>query len=604
MKNLKRAAILIVLILPVMSSIPAAHATVTGTRIYDSGYPVGLAEDQAGNIYIADEQSTDVSKRGLVVVPIATGTLFGQSVTSGTAVTLAAAADVKGIAVSSTGVIFYSRGNGDIYALSGTSATLFGTSVPSNTPTKVASTTGLKGGLDFDSAGNLYGVEIATGNLSVLPAASGNLFGVSVTENTSAIIFSGAYWFWDLAVDSNGNVFIADGWGQQGVFVLPKTTGTLFGQSVTANTFTRITTFGTARYAGIDVDVNDVLYANVYASLVKALSGTTQTIFQTALTANVAATLTGTSGYVNQGLVVAQNGDLISGAYTGTFRLVATPTVTVPGAPTIGTATALSPTSALITFLAPASNGGATIETYTTTSSPSSIVGRLAQSGSGSITISGLTSSTAYTFRVTASNSAGISSASSATASITMPASDEELAAQNASAASAAVAAAKAAAEAAAAKREAERKSARAEISTKFEKTEKVTIDTFKRAEIAGVTAQNIDAIQAEILALGEKSRGDLLQVIKIARKYEVVGKIASTQVLSVQPIDYIEIGLIPDDSKNKIALSFAVRKLPEEERSNFMKIKAAIDSELAKIQERKDRLAALFARSAARYTE
>ena len=130
MKNLKRAAILIVLILPVMSSIPAAHATVTGTRIYDSGYPVGLAEDQAGNIYIADEQSTDVSKRGLVVVPIATGTLFGQSVTSGTAVTLAAAADVKGIAVSSTGVIFYSRGNGDIYALSGTSATLFGTSVP------------------------------------------------------------------------------------------------------------------------------------------------------------------------------------------------------------------------------------------------------------------------------------------------------------------------------------------------------------------------------------------------------------------------------------------------------------------------------------------
>ena len=185
-----------------------------------------------------------------------------------------------------------------------------------------------------------------------------------------------------------------------------------------------------------------------------------------------------------------------------------------------------------------------------------------------------------------------------------MPASDEELAAQNASAASAAVAAAKAAAEAAAAKREAERKSDRAEISTKFEKTEKVTIDTFKRAEIAGVTAQNIDAIQAEILALGEKSRGDLLQVIKIARKYEVVGKIASTQVLSVQPIDYIEIGLIPDDSKNKIALSFAVRKLPEEERSNFMEIKAAIDSELAKIQERKDRLAALFARSAARYTE
>jgi hypothetical protein len=94
-------------------------------------------------------------------------------------------------------------------------------------------------------------------------------------------------------------------------------------------------------------------------------------------------------------------------------------TYTVPGAPTIGVATATSATTATVAFTAPASNGGSTITSYTATSSPGSITGTLSQAGSGTITVSGLTASTSYTFTVTATNSIGTSSPSSASNSIT-----------------------------------------------------------------------------------------------------------------------------------------------------------------------------------------
>ena len=91
----------------------------------------------------------------------------------------------------------------------------------------------------------------------------------------------------------------------------------------------------------------------------------------------------------------------------------------VPGAPTIGTATATGSTTATVSFTAPASNGGATITLYTATSSPGGITGTLAQAGSGTISITGLTAGTAYTFTVKATNSIGESAASAASNTIT-----------------------------------------------------------------------------------------------------------------------------------------------------------------------------------------
>jgi uncharacterized repeat protein (TIGR02543 family) len=88
--------------------------------------------------------------------------------------------------------------------------------------------------------------------------------------------------------------------------------------------------------------------------------------------------------------------------------------VAAPGAPTIGSATATSATTATVAFTAPASNGGSAITTYTATSNPGGITGTVSQAGSGTITVNGLTADTSYTFTVTASNAAGVSAASSA----------------------------------------------------------------------------------------------------------------------------------------------------------------------------------------------
>tara|TARA_R110002126_G_scaffold112478_1_gene250719 strand:- start:1940 stop:3436 length:1497 start_codon:yes stop_codon:yes gene_type:complete len=104
---------------------------------------------------------------------------------------------------------------------------------------------------------------------------------------------------------------------------------------------------------------------------------------------------------------------------TADSNTTATVVAVVPGAPTIGTATATGTSTATVAYTAPASNGGATITQYDATSSPAGGTGTLVQAGSGTINVTGLTASTGYTFTVKATNSVGQSAASAASNSIT-----------------------------------------------------------------------------------------------------------------------------------------------------------------------------------------
>ncbi len=91
----------------------------------------------------------------------------------------------------------------------------------------------------------------------------------------------------------------------------------------------------------------------------------------------------------------------------------------VPGAPTIGTATA-GDAQATVTFTAPGSNGGAAITTYTATASGAGgQTGTCSGPAACTITVTGLTNGTSYTFTVTATNSAGTGSASAASNAVT-----------------------------------------------------------------------------------------------------------------------------------------------------------------------------------------
>lgn len=92
-------------------------------------------------------------------------------------------------------------------------------------------------------------------------------------------------------------------------------------------------------------------------------------------------------------------------------------TTTVPGAPTIGAATAGN-AQATVSFAVPASDGGAAITSYTATSNPGSISATV-QAPAASITVAGLSNGTAYTFTVTASNANGAGAASAASNSVT-----------------------------------------------------------------------------------------------------------------------------------------------------------------------------------------
>ncbi|MCK9328237.1 MAG: fibronectin type III domain-containing protein, partial [Bacteroidales bacterium] len=168
---------------------------------------------------------------------------------------------------------------------------------------------------------------------------------------------------------------------------------------------------GTPITWSIDVanDVTEVTSANIVPS-----AGSTAALYSNAdFTANEGASITLTEGGATTAYIKVAGDDTRTVRYHAvTINHVAV----VPGAPTSATAIA-GDTQAIVSFTAPASNGGAAITGYTVTASPADVP---PVSGAGSpIVVTGLTNGQAYTFTVTATNNVGTGAASTASNSIT-----------------------------------------------------------------------------------------------------------------------------------------------------------------------------------------
>ena len=153
----------------------------------------------------------------------------------------------------------------------------------------------------------------------------------------------------------------------------------------------------------------------------------------------------------------------------------------------------------------------------------------------------------------------------------------------------------------AALQRETIKRQARLELSMVPPTNISVTVELFNLAGIPGVNKGNIADVISDLANLSNQRRSDIDEVIRIARKYEVVGKIATGQIFTSGMLQ--EIGLIGPNSKNKSILTYTIRKLPAEDRSSYSQIQAALVRAGVIIQERLDRVSKMRSRTISRST-
>ncbi len=315
--------------------------------------PTGVAVDSAGNLYIADAANGRVR-----MVPATTGSFYGQAMTAGDIYNIAGngttgfsgndglatkaklnyptsvAVDAHGntiIADSRSNIVravaastgtFYGQAmtSGDIYAIAGDGKAGF--SGDGGAATAAALDQPL--GASVDPAGDLVIADTGNDRVRLVAATTGTFYGQAMTAgDIYAIAGDGTAGFsgdggaataaelsapsWAV-VDGAGNVIIADT-GNNRVRVVAATTGTFYGQAMTAGDIYTVAGDGTAGFsgdggpgtaaeldapAGVALDsAGNLVIADTENDRVRVVAATTGTFYGQAMTAGDIYTVAG-----------------------------------------------------------------------------------------------------------------------------------------------------------------------------------------------------------------------------------------------------------------------------------------------------------------------
>jgi trimeric autotransporter adhesin len=388
--------------------------------------PGGVALDGAGNLYIADQGNNVVRKVSVGTISTVAGNGNATFSGDGGAATSASLFSPAGVAVDGAGDLYIADMDNNrirkVTTATGIITTVAGNGTGGYSGDNASATAAqlyFPVAIKFDGAGNMlivdqYTMRIRKVSGGIITTIAGNGMWDYAGDNAPATASSISYPT-DIAIDSSGNIFIADRINNavrevimNGAPVTPVAPGAPTAVSAVAASGQATISFSAPASNG-GSPITGYTVTSIPAGGIDSNAGS----------ASLSHVVTGlTNGTAYTFTVSATNAAGTGPASAPSNSVTPQAVVTAPGAPAI-TGAAAGNGEVTVTFTAPASNGGSAITGYTVTSNPAGGVDSSAGSTALSHVITGLTNGTAYTFTVSATNAAGIGPASAPSNSVT-----------------------------------------------------------------------------------------------------------------------------------------------------------------------------------------